>query len=156
MVIQRWQSVLLLVVVAVMSVFTFTSLGQIQTSDFTYNMCTMGLYIEGQPVQGAPSGLYVHTWYFSTLSLLSAIVALISIFTFKNTSLQKRLCMINILFMIALYAIGAVIGYTLIPDSTIGWSTAIICPLLGIIATIMAYNRICSDINKIRSADRIR
>ncbi len=156
MVIQRWQSVLLLVAAAVMTVFTFSSLGQVQGADFTYNMRTLGLYIEGEPVQGAPSGLFIHTWYFFALSLLSAIVALLSIFMFKNTGLQKRLCLINILFMVALYAIGAVIGYTAIPDSTIGWSTAVICPLLGIISTIMAYNRISSDVRKIRSADRIR
>lgn len=156
MVIQRWQSVLLLVCTAVMAVFTFASLGQVQTPDFTYNILSWGLYIEGEPVQGAPSGLAIHTEYFFFLSLLTCVMALVTIFKYKNPGLQKRMCLINILFMIALYAIGAVIGYCTFANATVGWSTVIICPLLGIAATIMAYNRISSDVRKIQSADRIR
>lgn len=156
MVIQRWQSVLLLVVTALMAAFTFMSLGQLQTADFSYNITTMGLYYEGEATGGAPTGCYMHTWYFFTLSLLSALVSLISIFLYKKTRLQKRMCLINIMFMIALYAVGAGVGYAMVPGATVGWSTLIIAPLLGIAATVMAYNRISSDERKLRSADRIR
>jgi hypothetical protein len=44
MVIQRWQSVLLLVAAVAMATFSFLSLGQIQLSDYTLNFTTLGFY----------------------------------------------------------------------------------------------------------------
>ena len=49
MVIQRWQSVLLLIVAALMGSFTFLSLGQIQMPEESLNFTTLGFEIEGIP-----------------------------------------------------------------------------------------------------------
>lgn len=155
MVIQRWQSVLLLVAAAVMAVFTFCSLGQIQTELYSFNMTTCGLWSEGVPTDGArPDD--VQTWYFFALSLVSAIIPLIAIFCFKNLRLQKRLCLFEVLFIVAVAVTGGLIGYTAVPASAPSWSTVIICPLLALIADIMAYNRIRADERLLRSADRLR
>lgn len=154
MVIQRWQSVLLLVAAGVMAAFTFMSLGQVQTPEITYNITTMGFAPEGVSTDGAQA--CVSTWYFFILSLLTVLVPLIAIFTFKRTSLQKTLCLVNVLFLIAVYAVGALTGYNTFDGGTVGWSSLIIAPLLAICATIMAYNRIRSDERLLRSADRLR
>lgn len=145
---------LLLVAAGVMAAFTFLSLGQVQTPEITYNITTMGFCPEGVSTDGAHP--CVSTWYFFTLSLLTVLLSLIAIFTFKRTSLQKTLCLVNILFLIALYAVGALTGYNTFDGATVGWSSLIIAPLLAICASIMAYNRIRSDERLLRSADRIR
>lgn len=156
MVIQRWQSVLLLVAAVVMAVFSFASLGQIQTEDFSFNLTTLGLTYEGEATDGAPTGFAVNTWWFFAISLVSALLPLIAIFCFKNGKLQKRLCLIEVLFLVAVIACGAVLGYNVVPGSAPSWSTVIICPFLALIADVMAYQRICADWRLLRDSERLR
>ncbi len=68
MVIQRWQSVLLLIAVIVMAAFTFMSLGQIQLPEYTLNFTTLGFYIEGEATNGAATGYVANTWLFFIVS----------------------------------------------------------------------------------------
>ncbi len=156
MVIQRWQSLLLLVAAVMMIVFTFCSLGQVTTTDYTFNFTTMGFTYEGEATDGAASGTYMSTWYFFVVSLTSAVLLLIDIFLYGNLPLQKKVAWIGILFVVASASIAAALGYTSIAGGSIGWSTVIICPLLAVIAALFALNRIQSDHNKLRSVDRIR
>lgn len=156
MVIQRWQSLLLLVAGNLMAVFTFCSLGQFQTPDYTLDFTTLGLKIEGISTDGAQSGYVLCTWYFFALSLISTIIPLIAIFCFKNLRLQKRLCLCEVLFIVTAAVTGGLLGYTSVEGVAPSWSTVIICPLLTLVATLMAYNRICSDDRKLRSAYRLR
>lgn len=156
MVIQRWQSVLLLLVAALMATFSFISLGQIQLPEYSLNFTTLGFCIEGISTNGAPSGFVAHTWIFFILSILSAIIPLIAIFLFKNLKLQKKLCLFEVLFIMAVATVGAMYGYNTIDGGEISWSSMIIAPLLALIADVMAYNRINSDQKLLRSVDRIR
>ena len=156
MVIQRWQSLLLLVAAVLMALYTFCSIGQISTTDYTFNFTSMGFSYLGEATDGAPSGTYESTWYFFTLSLTTAIILLIDIFLYGNLPLQKKVGAIAVLFIVASSVIGWVLGYKAIEGGTITWSYIRICPLLALIATILALGRIQSDHNKLRSADRIR
>lgn len=156
MVIQRWQSLFLLLVCALMACFTFVSLGQIQTQDFTLDISSLGLKYVGEATDGAPTGYLIHTWYFFAVALMSAILPLIAIFKFNNLQLQKRLCLVEILFIVAATAIAAVIGYGQIENSTVGWSALAVAPIIAIIADIMAYNFINRDHKLLSSADRLR
>lgn len=156
MVIQRWQSVFLLITAVMMACFTFFSLGQAQFSEYTLNFTTLGFSYEGIPTDGAPSGYQSHTWIFFVISLMSAILPLIAIFLYKNLSLQIRLCLIEILFLIATTVVGAAYGYYQFPDAEVSWSSLIIAPLIAFVADIMAYNRISHDRRLLRSADRLR
>ncbi len=76
MVIQRWQSVLLLITTVMMGIFTFLSLGQIQLPEYTLNFTTLGFCIEGDATNGAQSGFVAHTWVLFILSLMSCILPL--------------------------------------------------------------------------------
>lgn len=156
MVIQRWQSVLLLVAGAVMACFTFMSLGQVQMPDYSLNFTTLGFCIEGEAAPGAPSGFMMHTWEFFAVSLLSSLLPLINIFLFKNMRLQKRICLIELVFLLAVVAIGANYGYNAFEGYSVSWSSLIVAPALAIIADVMAYGRISADQRALRSADRIR
>ncbi len=156
MVIQRWQSLLLLVAAVMMCCFTFCSLGQVTTTDYTFNFTSLGFTYEGEATDGAPSGKFLSTWYFFVLSLTSTVLLLIDIFLYGSLPLQKKVAWIAILFIIASSAVAASLGYTAIEGSSIGWSSVALCPLLALIATLFALGRIQTDHNTLRSLDRIR
>lgn len=156
MVIQRWQSIFLLIVAALMACFTFCSLGQVQLPDYSLNFTTLGFSIEGESTGGAPTGYVAYTWPFFIVSILSFLIPLINIFLFKNMKLQKTLCLIELLFIMALFAIGAAYGYCQFEDAAVSWSSLIVAPVLAFVADVMAYNRISHDQRLLRAADRLR
>lgn len=156
MVIQRWQSLLLLVAAVVMACFTFFSLGQIQMPEYSLNFTTLGFEIEGEAAPGAPSGYLLHTWVFFIVSLMSCLLPLLNIFIFKNMKLQKTLCLIEVFFLLAVVAIGCIYGYYYFDGYQVSWSSLIVAPLLAFLADVFAYNRISADLKLLRSVDRIR
>lgn len=156
MVIQRWQSVFLLIVTVMMACFTFMSIGQVQLPDYTLNFTTLGFTYEGNPTQGGPTGYYQHTWALFIVSLLATVLPFINIFLFKNMKLQKTVCLIEIFLMLAILAIGCTYGYYHFDGTTVGWSSIIIAPLIAFVADIMAYNRISADQRLLKAADRLR
>ena len=156
MVIQRWQSIFLLIVAAVMACFTFCSLGQVQLPDYSLNFTTLGFSIEGESTGDAPVGYIVRTWPFFIVSLLSFIIPFINIFMFKNMKLQKTLCLIELLFIMALVAIGAGYAYCQFDYASVSLSSIVVAPLLAFVADVMAYNRISHDQRLLRAADRLR
>ncbi len=156
MVIQRWQTLLLLIAAVCMGFFTFMSLGQIQLTDYTLNFTTFGFSYEGEATGGGPTGFMTRTWGFFAVSILSCLLPAINIFTFRNLNLQKRLCMIELLLLIAVIAAGAIYGYTGIDNGAVSWSSLVCAPFIALVADIMAYNRICADDRLLKSADRLR
>ena len=155
MIIQRWQSVLLLIAAAVMACFTFLSLGQVTTTDYTFNFTSLGFVSEGQPSSGAEV-IEIKTWYFFMLSLTTTVILLLDIFLFKNLTLQKKICLVALLFIVASGAVGGCLGYACIQGGYMGWSSVALCPFIAIVATILAYNRMCADQRLLRAADRLR
>lgn len=156
MVIQRWQSVLLLIAAVMMGCFTFFSLGQVQLTDYTLNFTTLGFTIEGESTGNAPTGYLCHTWPFFIVSLLSLLTPLINIFLYRNLKLQKNLCLIEILFLLAVLAAGCAYGYYQFDDAVVSWSSLIIAPLIAFVADVLACNRIEHDRKLLRSVDRLR
>lgn len=158
MVIQRWQSVFLLIVTAMMACFTFCSLGQVQMPDFSLDFTTMGFSIEGEATNGAPLGYYMRTWPFFTISLLCTILPFIAIFLFRNMSLQKTVCIIEVLLIVALVLMGIAYGYKneALENFQVGWSSIIITLPIAVVADLLAYRRISADQKLLRSTDRLR
>ncbi len=156
MVIQRWQSVLLLLAAVAMATFSFLTLGQVKLQEYTLDFTTLGFHIDGVAANGAESGYYMRTWSFFMVSLMCAVIPLINIFLFRNLRLQKTLCLIGILFIFVLIVIGWGYGYRTFENVSVKWSPAIIAPFLALIATVMGFVRINADQKMLRSADRIR
>lgn len=156
MVIQRWQSVLLLIAAVMMASFTFVSLGQIQLPDYTADFTTLGFKIEGEAVDGGPSGYAAYSWPLFAVSLVSIVLPVVAIFCYKNFRLQKSLCMIELLFIMTAVAIAAIYGYNTFAPASVSWSSCIIAPLIAFVADIYAYIRIRGDQKKLRAADRLR
>lgn len=155
MIIQRWQSVLLLIAAAVMACFTFLSLGQVTTTDITYNFTSLGFWPEGVPTEGAEPQR-IHTWYFFMVSLTTLVLLVVDIFLFKNLRWQKTVCLVCLLFIVASACVAACLGYACIEGGYMGWSSVAICPFIAIFATILAYNRMSADQRLLRAADRLR
>lgn len=156
MVLQRWQSVLLLITVALMACFSFLSLGQVQTLDYTYNFSCLGFSIEGHPDAGTPSGYQIYTWFLFILAVMGAILPFITIFLYRNLPLQKRMCLIEILFILSAICVAGWEGYKGIPGYECQWSTLALAPFLSLILMLMSWNLINKDHKLIRSVDRIR
>lgn len=156
MVIQRWQSVFLLIAAAVMACFTFMSLGQIQMTEYSLDFTTLGFEIEGESTDGAPSGYLMRTWPFFIVSLLSFLLPLINIFLFRNLRLQKNVCLLEVIILLGVVCTGCAYGYNAFEGYYVSWSSLIVAPLLAFVIDIMAFNRICRDQRALRSADRIR
>lgn len=156
MVIQRWQSVLLLVITALMTCFSFLSLGQVQTLDYTYNFTCLGFSIEGIPTDGSPHGMQVYTWFLFIIAVMGAVIPFINIFLYKNLPLQKRMCLIEILFILSAICIAGWEGYKGIPGYECSWSSLALAPFLALILSVMTWALINKDHNLLKSADRIR
>lgn len=156
MVIQRWQSVLLLITVALMACFSFLSLGQIQTPDYSYNFTCLGFSIEGEPTDGSPAGMQIYTWFLFIVAVMSALLPLINIFLYKNLPLQKRMCLFDILFIVSAICIAGWEGYKGIPGYECQWSSLALAPFLALILMIMSWTLINRDHKLLKSVDRIR
>lgn len=156
MVIQRWQSVILLVTVALMACFTFLSLGQFQTTDYSLNFTTIGFSIEGTSTGGAASGYVAHTWFLFIISLMATIIPFITIFLYRNLPLQKRLCLIEILFILSAICIAGWEGYKGVEGAACSWSSLAMAPFLSLILMVMAWTFINKDHKLLKSVDRIR
>ena len=99
MVLQRWQSVYLLIAAIALGLATFMPVFDIVRLDKSV------LPVDLQSLESAamPGGYA----YFILLAL-SALLSLITIFKYKNLKLQKSLCSINMLLIIAAYITIAV------------------------------------------------
>ncbi len=151
MVIQRWQSVLLLTAAAVMGVFSFTDIAQISTNTHTVMFSPLGFTFIGGPATPPE-----HTLFFFILSLLSALLPLIAIFLYKKLKLQKQMCVYSILVQLAVVFYGLFLGYQGIEGGSIDWLQMSCAPFIAIVATIMAWQRINADKRLLESVDRLR
>lgn len=158
MVIQRWQTVFLLIVAVMMGCFTFCSLGQVQMSEQTLNFTTLGFTYEGEATGGAPTGYFQHTWVLFVISLVSAFLPLINMFMYKNMKLQKTVCAIEGMLLLAILAAGCAYGYynEALEGNIVSWSSIIISWPVAFVADMLAWMRINSDQKLLRSADRLR
>lgn len=155
MVIQRWQSVLLFLAAAMMACFTFVPMGQVITPEYTFSFSGLGFIQEGQATDGSPVNNF-HTWYFFMMCLTTIVILLIDIFLYRNLSFQKKICLVGVLFIIASGAVAGCLGFSSIEGGSIEWSVSALCPFIALFATLLAYNRMKSDENKLKSADRLR
>ena len=143
MVIQRWQSVMLLIAGVMMGIFSFCSLGQIQAEAYTFNVTALGICREG--IATAPDDATgISTIFLFIVTLLACIL--------------PNVAMISALFTVAAGVLAAVTASGFATDfgANVGWSTFICAPLVALIGDILAFRLISSDQKKLRAADRLR
>lgn len=157
MVIQRWQSVMLLIAAVMMGIFSFVSLGQIQLHDYSFNITSLGILREGiASLPAEPVG--VHTYEAFAVSILASVMSLIAIFCYKSKKLHKNTVKIAMLFTVVsvLLLVFDVYDFSAECGGDVQWNSMIICPMLAFIAEIIAFRMIGSDWKKLEAADRLR
>ena len=153
MVIQRWQSVLLLVAVVMMGLGAFLPLAQIQAPAETYSFAALGISTVGQGDLPGPIEVQRSLPLFIVF-LMGAILPLIDIFLFKTLSLQMKVCLISVLFSIAVCVALPMMVYMFADGSQVTWFQMACAPILALVAEIMAWQRMNADRRKMADSER--
>lgn len=151
--IQRIQSVYLLISFLVLSLMLFFPLGMIDTHTYVvhrYDAFTINVVETDE--------LIVHTFPIAVLAGISALISLITIFLYKKRMVQKRLGVLNILLLIGLIVLLYVYPNYLsgLDIMMVNYKVLAAMPIIAIILTLLANRAIQKDENLVRSADRIR
>lgn len=151
--IQRIQSVYLLVVTILLVVTMCQPVGSFIAADGVNASVFKPLGVT------LADGGFQSTWGMFGILLLCAIVALGTIFLFRNRMLQVRMTIFNSLLLIGYYIVAAVFWYMLkgklgTDSFQLGW--ALCLPAVCIILNYLAFRAIFSDEVKVKAADRLR
>ena len=149
MVIQRIQSVYLLIAVILMVIFAFFPALSFELVDKTV------LY--GALETGRAGNMHIDPLLF-TLIILISLLAIIDIFLYKNLQRQMTVCFVDIIIGLAmLVAIGVqafVVGNR--EGWTVSWQWYVLLPVLSIIFLMLAHKAMSRDKKKLLDADRLR
>lgn len=140
MVIQRWQSLFLLIAAVLMAVATFYSpLAQSVAAD------------------GTPTAIFMKDAPILVIvgSLVTALLCL-SIFMYKNLRRQMLMTLLSIVLICVVAVTGAFILFRQDALAGIEWSGAVLLLLAAVVLAIAAYRFMRRDHNLLRSADRLR
>lgn len=99
------------------------------------------------------------TWGLFLIGAISSVLALITIFLFKNRVLQIRLSIFNIFLMIGFYLFAGFLLFMRNPQADITFEkigVGLIMPLISIILTWLAIRKIGADEALVRSLNRLR
>lgn len=141
MVIQRWQSVLLLIAAICMALFCFTPFASFNDPASADSLSV-----------ASPSDFIV----FLVLNLTISAMLFISIFMFRNLKRQLTVTLLSILLMAVSAVTGIFIVYGRLDGGRIEiWGGALLL-VLALVAALWAYRRIVRDRRLLASMDRIR
>ena len=94
-------------------------------------------------------------WGFMVVSVLCALLAVVTIFKYRTLKLQRRLCLIGAGITAALLASLLIVVCNIECDTmSLGWSNVL--PVVAIVANVLAYRGITHDLKILSSYDRIR
>ena len=151
---QRIQTVYLLVIVALMATTLFFPFAVLQAGNDLFSFDASGV----STMLGEKELLYP-TWGLFVLAAVISIVALVTIFLFKRRILQIRLCVFNALLMLGFYGYFGYMAYSFMHDfegMTIDVKFGLAFPLVCLILDYLAIRNIGADEALVRSLDRLR
>jgi len=154
--IQRIQTLYLLLVVIVTTVTFFSPFAGLQNAEQAaiYEMSYRGLF----EMNVSGNNMLANTWMLTALMALIPLLAFITIILFKKRMLQIRLIIFNIVLMAGFYGLMFIylwqFGKSL--EASLYLEIPAAFPLVGIILSIMAIRAIGKDEALIKSLNRIR
>lgn len=153
--IQRIQTLYLLVATALMSVVLFAPLAWFGGEAGEFELHAFALEtIGGEAVQS--------TVYMGIVLALACVLPLVTIFLFRRRLLQIRLCVVEMVLLLGALAMEGVyyfLSWRVFSDiafHTQGLKPAIALPLICMLFTYLALRAIFRDEMLVRAADRIR
>lgn len=151
---QRIQTVYLLLVVALMITTLFLPLAVLTAGDVIYAFDATGMRTMLEQ-----SELVYPTWGLFALTAAISLIALVTIFLFKNRILQIRLCVFNAFLMLGFYGLFAFFVWTFkgeMPEAVLGLKFGLALPAVSLILDYLAIRNIGADEALVRSLDRLR
>jgi len=152
--IQRIQTVYLLIIVALFAATLFMPLAVIQSGDQLFRFDASGLTTMDMEKQ-----LVYPTWALFGLVAIITLVAFAAIFLFKKRMLQIRFCIYNALLMLGFYGLFIFYIYNIKADlegASLSVKFALSFPLIGLILDYLAIRNIGADEALVRSLNRLR
>jgi hypothetical protein len=153
--IQRIQSVYLLLVVILSTIVLFAPVAHINTPATVFELSYRGF--TSTP---AINALHTNVWGLIVVAALIPLIAVWTIFLYKKRRLQMRMCIINFVLMIVYY--NVVVMYLFFAGKQLGtaseWSYTVFeaFPAICMVLTFMAVKAIQKDEKLIRSTNRLR
>ena len=150
--IQRIQSVYLLLVTVLLVMAMCMPIGQFIGADgvTAYLIKPLGVNLA--------DGEFQSTWGLFGILLLGAVIALCSIFLYRNRMLQVRMTIFGSLLLVGYYIAFFVFMFVLKDELDasfqLGW--ALCLPLVAIILNYLAFRGIYRDELMVKAADRLR
>lgn len=150
---QRIQSLYLLLALILTSLLFSMDLAQLANETGLFRLTFSGLY-----AIDAENKLIVSTYYISALLIISDLLLFIAIFLFSKRILQIRICGMLLALLAGLSGIIYYIGKTASKElgAELHFSWALVFPLIALIFVYLAIRAIGKDEALIRSIDRIR
>jgi len=149
MVIQRIQSVYLLIAVILMVVFAFFPALSFELGgrEFVYGALETGKV-----------GVTHIDPLMLVLIVLISLLALIDIFLFKNLQRQMTVCFVDIIIGLAMLVAIGIQAFVVAskPGVTVTWQWWLLLPVLSIFFLMLAHKSMSNDKKTLRDSDRLR
>ncbi|HJG77132.1 DUF4293 domain-containing protein [Phocaeicola barnesiae] len=148
--IQRIQTVYLLVVAILMVVMMSLPVGSFVASDYTATVFNNLSLV-------APDGTADYeSWAMFAILMVSAVVTLGTIFLYKKRMLQIRLTIFNIILLLGYYGTLVTFVFMLKGENSFTPSWTVILPLISIILDWLAIRAIGKDEMLVKAYERLR
>jgi len=148
--IQRIQTVYLLVVAILMVVMMSLPVGSFVAADYTATVFNNLLLV-------APDGTADYApWAMFAILMVSAVVTLGTIFLYKKRMLQIRLTIFNIILLLGYYGTLVTFVFMLKGENSFTPSWTVILPLISIILDWLAIRAIGKDEMLVKAYERLR
>lgn len=154
--IQRIQTVYLLLAIIALSVCLMMPLGTIQPDGMGLSAELFNLLVLTENANLKPS-LWFEPFPLFLCIFIVVLLLLTAIFSYKRRMRQAKLCSIAIAFCIIWYAGLYLYAYQLAPEATHfkpSWGTCL--PLVAIILIVLARKGIMADERLVRESNRLR
>ncbi len=151
--IQRIQTIFLLITAILMAVTVFSPLAELDGTgtdkNFIFYACGMVSAV----------GMSLRTWGVLTFAVLSTLVPLVNMFLYKNRKLQMKIGTATSLLIIAFYVTFYIYLNSLMMNHGLtlhGLQYGIVLPIIALVFNILAILRIKKDEKLVQSLNRIR
>ena len=164
--IQRKQTLDMLVAVVCMTIFTFAKMFTFNAADSSMTLYTYGYSIQEMGAEPVSQLLNLRAVCMVLLAAISTVLMAVNIFLFKKRELQLSLLMSQYALLVGIigYGVYYVWSFSSIYAESIadgsaltnvpGWSLCL--PVVTLVMNFLAVRGVASDIALLRSVDRIR
>ena len=164
--IQRKQTLYMLVAVVCMAIFTFAKMFTFNAASSSMTLYTYGYSIQEVAAEPVSQLFNLRAVCMVLLAAISTLLMLVNIFLFKKRELQLSLLMSQYALLVGIIGYGvyyvwsfsSIYAESIAADSALtnvpGWSLCL--PVVTLVMNFLAVRGVASDIALLRSVDRIR